>query len=85
MNSGFFLGFSDSVRETWYSSDCRALKIIKNNSKLEAIPWELNVENHLFNFFVGVNKAIACDKLLAMDQKMCIKISSWRAMEEKWF
>ena len=36
------------------SSDCRASKIISNDTKLEEIPWELNVENPLFNFCVGV-------------------------------
>ena len=36
------------------SSDCRASKIIFNDSKLEPISWELNVGNQLLNFCVGV-------------------------------
>ena len=36
------------------SSHCRASKIISNDTKLEEIPWELDVENPLFNFCVGV-------------------------------
>ena len=36
------------------SSKCRALKIISNDTKLEPISWELNYENPLFNFCVGV-------------------------------
>ena len=36
------------------SSDCGVSKIIKNDTKLEAVPWEPDVENPLFNFCVGV-------------------------------
>ena len=49
------------------SSDCRASKIISNNTKLEAIPRELDVENPLFSFCVGVWGTV-CDKLF-----ICIK------------
>ena len=53
-----FLGFSNSVYETWNSdylnsSDCRAWKLISNDFKLEPISWELNLKNQLFNFCVG--------------------------------
>ena len=36
------------------SSDCRASKIIWHDTKLEPIPWVLNIENHLFSICVGV-------------------------------
>ena len=36
------------------SSDCRAWKILWNDTKLELFYSELNVENLLFNFCVGV-------------------------------
>ena len=36
------------------SSDCRALKIIWNDTKLEWISWILNIKNTLFKFCVGV-------------------------------
>ena len=36
------------------TSDCRASKIIWNDTKLNPIFWKLNAENPLFNFCVGV-------------------------------
>ena len=36
------------------SSDCRASKIITNDTEAEAISWVPNTENSLFNFCVGV-------------------------------
>ena len=36
------------------SSDCRASKIIWNDTKLGPISWELNIEYPTFNFCVGV-------------------------------
>ena len=36
------------------SSDCRASKTFSNDTKLETIPWELDIENPLFNLCVGV-------------------------------
>ena len=35
------------------SSDCRALKIIQNDTKLESISWELKIEKRFLNFCVG--------------------------------
>ena len=35
-------------------SDCRASKIIWNDTKLEPVSWVLNIENHLFSIYVGV-------------------------------
>ena len=36
------------------SSDCRASKIIQNDTKLDPISWEPNIENEIFIFCVGV-------------------------------
>ena len=36
------------------SSDCRASKIICNDSNLDAIPWKLNIENPRFSICVSV-------------------------------
>ena len=36
------------------SSDCRASKIVSNDTKLQPISWYLKIENRLFNFCVGV-------------------------------
>ena len=56
LNSGIFRIFE--LRE-WNlnlnSSDCRASKIIYNDTKLEPIPWEQTRENSLLNFCVGVS------------------------------
>ena len=50
-----FLGFSNSVNETFLnSSDCRASKIIWNDTKVEPISWEPKRENLISNFCVGV-------------------------------
>ena len=55
LNSGIYRIFELSVRNLNLKSlDCRASKIISNDTKLEEIPWELDVENPLFNFCVGV-------------------------------
>ena len=55
LNSGIFRIFEPSLGNfNLNGSDCRASKIIWNDTKLEAIPWEFNVENPLFNFCVGV-------------------------------
>ena len=42
--------------KTWIlnTSYCRALKIISNDTLLESVPWELNIENTIFNFCIGV-------------------------------
>ena len=40
--------------ESENSSDCRASKIIFNDTQLEPISWELNVGNQLLNFCVFV-------------------------------
>ena len=55
LNSGIFTIFELSdLNLNLNSSDCRTRKIISNDIKLEAIPWELDIENQLFNFCVGV-------------------------------
>ena len=36
------------------SSNCRAPKIIFNDTEFEPVSWELRIENSLFNFRVGV-------------------------------
>ena len=55
LNSGIFGIFKLSAfKLNLKSSDCRASKIIQNDTKLEPIPWELNMENQLFGFCVGV-------------------------------
>ena len=36
------------------SSNCRALKIIFNDTELEPVSWELKFKNTLFNFCAGV-------------------------------
>ena len=55
LNSGIFWNFDP---RKWNfnpnSSNCRALKIILNDTKVESIPWELNNENSLLNSCVGV-------------------------------
>ena len=55
LNSGTFWSFDLSK---WKSnrtcSDCRASKIIANDTKPEPISLELNIENRIFNFCVGV-------------------------------
>ena len=49
LNSGIFRIFKVSVQNlNLNSSDCRALKIITNDTKLEPISWELNLKNPLF-------------------------------------
>ena len=54
LNPGIFGFFGPSE---WIlnmkSSDCKASKIIFNDTKVEAIFWELNIVNVLFNFCVG--------------------------------
>ena len=55
LNTGHFRIFELSLgNSNLNSSHCGASKIIWNETKLEAIPWELDVENPLFNFCVGV-------------------------------
>ena len=55
LNSGNFRIFEPSEWNlNLNSSDCRASKIIYNDTKLEPISWELNLKNPLFNFCVGV-------------------------------
>ena len=55
LNSGIFTIFELSeLNLNLNSSDCRARKIISNDTKLEAIPWELDDGNPLFKFCVGV-------------------------------
>ena len=39
-------------------SDCRAWKIIRDDTKLELISWESNRENPIFNICVGENPKI---------------------------
>ena len=55
LNSGIFRIF-EPIR--WNlnlnNSDCRAWKIIQNDTKAESIPWEMNIENPKFYFCVGV-------------------------------
>ena len=68
LNSGIFRIFRlGAWNLNLNNSDCRASKIISNNTKLEAIPRELDVENPLFSFCVGVWGTV-CDKLF-----ICIK------------
>ena len=64
--------------------DCRDSKIISNNTKLESISWEHNIENKLFNFcvggWVGEHLSASCSYSLYdidqydIDQKMLKKI-----------
>ena len=55
LNSGIFRIFKVSVQNlNLNSSDCRALKIITNDTKLEPISWELNLKNSCFFICVGV-------------------------------
>ena len=55
LNTGNFRIFEPSEWNlNLNSSDCRASKIIYNDTKLEPISWELNLKNPLFNFCVGV-------------------------------
>ena len=55
LNSGNFMIFEPSE---WIlnlnSSDCRASKIISNDTKLEPISWEFDIENPFFDFCVGL-------------------------------
>ena len=52
LNSGNLRTFECNLNLN--SSDCRALKIIFNDTKLESISWELNIINRLLDFCVGV-------------------------------
>ena len=55
LNSGIFMIFELSIWNlNLNSSDCIAQKIIWNDTKLEPIPWELNMKNQFFDFCVGV-------------------------------
>ena len=55
LNSGIFGTFELSeCNINLNSSGCRALKIIKNDTKLEPISWGPRSENPIFNFCVGV-------------------------------
>ena len=45
------------------SSACGASKIITNGIKIGTIPWDFNVENKRFHFWVSENKWAARDKL----------------------
>ena len=55
LNSGIFriLELSE-LNLNLNSLDCKASKIISNDTPLEPISWELNVGNQCFNFCVGV-------------------------------
>ena len=54
LNSGIFETFELSAWNIYLnSSDCRASKIIKNDTKFEPISWELSSENSLLNLCVG--------------------------------
>ena len=55
LKSGIFWIFDFSKwRSNLTSSNCRALKIILNDTKPEPISWELFIENPILNFCVGV-------------------------------
>ena len=55
LNSGIFWSFDlKKWKSNLTSSDCRASKIIWNDTKPEPISWELNIENPIFNFCLGV-------------------------------
>ena len=55
LNSGIFRIFEFSEWSLKLnSSDCRASKIIGNDTKVELISWEPNKENLFLNFCVGV-------------------------------
>ena len=55
LNSGILMIFEPIERNlNLNASDCRASKIIPNDTKLEPISWELNLKNPLFNFCLGV-------------------------------
>ena len=55
LNSGIFRLFEPSeCNLNLKNLDCRAWKIIGNDTKAEPIPWELNIEIPRLNFCVGV-------------------------------
>ena len=55
LNSGIFWSFDlIKLKSNMTSSDCRASKIIWNDTKLEPISWEQNAGNPLFIVCVGV-------------------------------
>ena len=55
LNFGIFMIFERSERNlNLNASDCRASKIIPNDTKLEPISWELTIKNPILNFCVGI-------------------------------
>ena len=55
LNFGIFMIFEPSERNlNLNTSDCRASKMILNDTNLDPIPWELNIENPRFSIGVGV-------------------------------
>ena len=55
LNFGNFRIFELSVGNLNLNSfECRALKIMSNDTELESVSWDLNIENTLFKSCVGV-------------------------------
>ena len=50
--------------------DCRASKILWNDTKAEPISWEINIENSIFNFCVGVWVGEYPRQIFHIDEKM---------------
>ena len=93
LNSGNFRIFEISLWNfNLNGSDCRASKIISNDMNPEPMSCELNTENQLLNFCVGVSIRGRMRHTFHIYQKMrkkilhlMISISSQRATEEKGF
>ena len=74
LNFGILMIFEPSERNlNLNASDCRASKILPNETKLEAISWELVFGNPIFNFCVGVEGRWTWYDKLVIWIKRCAK------------